>query len=286
MLPAAGGLSQSRGLSAPVEAESDGAPWLPDRIKKVTEAPDFAAFRRARIFRFMRLFAGKNDVLGKTLQTEAAKAGFQVEIRAVDWHGDRQDNLLADEPYLTLCGEAKAGDWDACHAGFACGTFSAAMWKANGLGPPPVRSKTEIYGLSSNSSSLQRQADEGTLLATRSCSVVADVVLSQRERKVPEAGSIENPPGSEGGPDGPMWMLPEVVAFVKDLDAAEAVFNTYAYHTSSRLKWFVGRMGGLQSLSRKCRCPSGFRHQQLVGKVRTEAAAEYPIELWSTPGSW
>ena len=79
-------------------------------------------------------------------------------------------------------------------------------------------------------------------------------------------------------------MLPEVVAFVKDLDAAEAVFNTCAYQTSSRLKWFrpgkfVGRMGGLQSLSRKCSCPSGFRHQQLVGKVRTEAAAEYPIEL-------
>ena len=108
-------------------------------------------------------------------------------------------------------------------------------------------------------------------------------IHSQRDRQVPEVGSIENPPGSEGGPDGPMWMS-EVVAFVKDLDAEEVVFNTCAFQTSSRLKWFkpgkfAGRVSGLQTLARKCGCPAGFRHQQLVGKERTEMAAEYPEEL-------
>ena len=148
-------------------------------------------------------------------------------------------------------------------------TFSAARWNTSGAGPPPVRSKTEIYGLATNNSGLQRQADEGTLLATRSCSVVAEIVRSQRLRKVPEAGAVENPPGTENGPDGPMWMLPEVVAFVEDLNATEALFNTFAFQSACRLKRFkpgkfVGRLERLGRLSRKCSCPSGFRHQQLV----------------------
>ena len=278
---------RASGSSGPEPAvpESDGAPWLPERIKAVlARAADFAAYKRARTFRFLRLFAGKNDVLGKAVQDEASKSGIQTEIRAIDWRGRDRDNLLADEPYFTLRREAKDGDWDACHAGPPRGTFSAARWSANGPGPPPVRSKTEMYGLATNSGALQRQADQGTLLATRSCDLVADVVATQRARQVPEAGTVENPPGSDGGPDGPMWMLPEVVAFIKDLDAMEAVFNTCAFQASSRLKWFkpgkfVGRLGGLQSLSRKCSCPAGFKHQPLVGKERTELAAEYPAEL-------
>ena len=123
----------------------------------------------------------------------------------VDWSGAKSENLLADEPYLTLLEDAKAGLWDAGHAGPPCGTCSAARWNASGPGPPPVRSKTEVYGLSSNSSGLQCQADEGTVLATRSCTLVSEVVKSQQARKVPEAGSVENPPGTEGGPGAPMW---------------------------------------------------------------------------------
>ena len=43
----------------------------------------------------------------------------------------------------------------------------------------------------------------------------------------------------------------------------------------------MGRLDGLPSLSRRCCCPAGFKHQQLVGKDRAEAAAEYPAELCS-----
>ena len=158
---------------------SDGAPVLPDRVKNVLqEAADFAGFKRTRAFKFLHLFAGKNDVLGKKVQEEAAKSGIRTVVRAVDRAGPNQEDMLADEPCLTLLAEAKAGDWDAGHAGPPCQTFSAARWNAKGPGPPPVRSKTEIYGLETNSASLQRQADQGTLLATRSCSVIAEVVNS------------------------------------------------------------------------------------------------------------
>ena len=110
-------------------SESEGAPWLPDRVKRaLTKAIDFASFKRAT-FTFLHLFAGKNDVLGKAVQAEAARAGIQAEVRAVDWTGHMKENLLAHEPYLGLCEQAKAGDWDAGHAGPPCGTFSAKAFR-------------------------------------------------------------------------------------------------------------------------------------------------------------
>ena len=107
---------------------------------------------------------------------------------------------------------------------------------ASGVTHSGARSKTEIYGLSSNDASRQKQADDGTLLATRSSSLVGEIILAQRRRKVPEAGSLENPPGTEGGPDGPMWLLPEVLAFMKDLNTQNASFNTCAHQKGPRTK--------------------------------------------------
>ena len=277
---AGGGVAPRQG-----EPSSADAPWLPDRVKvALVKAKDFAEFKRARLFKFLRLFSGKNDVLGGALREEAGKLGLQVETRAVDLAGDAKENLLADEPYMTFCREAEQDEWDAGHAGPPCGTFSAARWNFASPGPLPVRSKTEIYGLATNNGKLQKQADEGTLLATRSCNVVASIVRSQRRRAVTEIGTIENPPGSEGGPDGPMWLLPEVKAFIEELDANEVLFNTCAFQSGSRVKWFkpgkfVGRLEGVQSLNRMCTCPSGFKRQQLVGKELTEMAAEYPGDL-------
>ena len=79
---------RASGSSGPalLEPKSDGAPWLPDRVKEVlARAADFAAFKRARTFRFLHLFSGKDDVLGKAVKAEATKAGVQTEVRAADW---------------------------------------------------------------------------------------------------------------------------------------------------------------------------------------------------------
>ena len=260
-------------------------PWVPERIKQaLSDAADFASFRRRRIFRFIHLFSGKNDVLGSALKEEAKNCGLNVEVRALDLSRDTGDDLLKDEPYLSILEEAKQGLWDGGHAGPPCGSFSAARWNRAAPGPPPVRSRTEIYGLSTNSANLQRQADEGTILATRSSSIVGAILKDQARRMVPLAGTLENPPGTDGGPDGPMWLLPEIKVFEAEFGSSVALFNTCAYQKDSRVKWFkpgkfVGKLEGLPTLSRRCSCPAGFRHHALVGKSLTERAAEYPGEL-------
>ena len=55
-------------------------------------------------------------------------------------------------------------------------------------------------------------ADVGTLLASRSVEVIGAILKSQRVRRVPQAGTLENPPGSTTREEGPAWELPEVKA--------------------------------------------------------------------------
>lgn len=60
------------------------------------------------------------------------------------------------------------GEWDGFHSGFPCGGFSRVRWRETEGGPPPVRSAAHIYGLPGNTRQQQKEADDGTLMATSS----------------------------------------------------------------------------------------------------------------------
>eukprot|EP00435_Cladocopium_sp_Y103_P068083 s608_g31.t1 len=119
------------------------------------------------------------------------------------------------------------------------------------------------------------QADDSELtLASR-----ADL-----DRKVPEIGTIENPPGSDTQAEGPAWALPEIQEFMARFECVKAWFHTCAYQLKLRTRWlkpaqFGGRLAGLESLSRRCQCPRDFRHEALIGKEKTSKAAQYPQDL-------
>ena len=96
-------------------------------------------------------------------------------------------------------------------------------------GPPPVRNLEWIYGLPSNSVQQQDEADRGSVFAIRTTQTLGEIIQSQRRRKVPEAATLENPPGSESQTEGSMWALPETADFMERFDCAKAWFNTCAY---------------------------------------------------------
>ena len=58
-----------------------------------------------------------------------------------------------------------------------------------------------------------------------------EIIEAQRRRRVPEAGSVENPPGTEGGPDRPMCLLPEI----RDLGFSVQKDNCHLIVTGSLL---------------------------------------------------
>ena len=78
--------------------------------------------------------------------------------------------------------------------------------------------------------------------------------------------------------------VPGAHLVVKRLQATTAIFSTCAFQDKVKDKWFkLGRFTGclaeLGSLAKKCNCPSGRKHQSLVGKALTARAAEYPEGL-------
>lgn len=269
----------SEGAGHGVEAE------VPERVARcLKESKDFGQYKRTRSFKFVHLFAGPRDVLATSLRTECEKGGILLEVESYDKFMNQTHDLSAAEPLDGILNKAKNMECDGGHASFHCGSFSRARLNAKGDGPGPVRSGSEIYGLSTNNRRQQAEADKGTVLAVRSGLVIAEGVMAQRKRAVPTVGTLENPSGSETREEGPAWELPELKDFVERLEAATATFNTCAYQNKEKDRWFKpGRITGclaeLTSLSRKCTCPSGVKHQSLIGKALTARVAEHPEKL-------
>ena len=256
-------------------------PWFPLRIADaLRSAKNFGEYRDNRVFRFLRAFAGPKDILGERLVEKAKRENLRVEVVALDKKKDGVD-LSQDEPYATVLEQTKEGEFDGAHSGFPRNTFSVARWNPVPGQPPPLRSGKEIYGLAGNSKEMQQKADEGTLLATRSVDLMEAQLQSPKRRQTPPVATLENPPGDLE--KGSAWMLPEVMKFMKGQSIEVAEFNTCAYMTSSRRHKkpgkFGGRLAGLSTLSKPCRCPAWVIHEALVGAHKTSAAAEYPFYL-------
>ena len=257
----------------------------PERIMAaLKQSKTFNDFKRNRIFRFLHLFSGRRDVLGREVLRQANAEGLNVEVCALDRERDGGPDMLADQPYQDLIKDAEKGDFDASHAGYPCGSFSRVRYVETEGMPGPVRSLQHIYGLPTNSAKQQKEADQGTIMCVRSLNITGEVLQAQRRRGVPEAATLENPPGSETGFEGPSWELPEAKQFTEQFNILWADYNTCAFQRRERVRWFkpgrfAGKLKGLDEMARQCSCPSGFEHQPLRGKERTAAAAEYPREL-------
>ena len=275
---------QMAGEASEHQAGKDTAPavpgfLVPNRVKRaLNDAKDFAAFREARHFRFLHIFSGPKDKLAEALKRETEKAGMKFTAVSLDKKIDKELDLSNQAVMEELKNEVLKGEYDYVHGGFPCSSFSRARWSKN-PGPKPVRSKDEIYGLSTNSVEQQAEADLGTLMATSTTSVVESHCVACRKRGVPESGTLENPPGDQQS--GSAWDLGEVRKALKDMGGEMVDFNTCAYQTSKK-RWYKsarwgGKLdGGVRDLSRVCRCPAWVVHESLVGKEKTEASGEYP----------
>lgn len=257
--------------------------WWPERVTNALKASaNFAEYKQKRIFTFAHFFSGKDDVLSSAVRRLAALDGMTVKCYSFDLEGEHAADLMQEQPYGDVLDNCRNGELDAGHAGPPCGSFSIVRHKPGG--PPAVRNLEWIYSLPSNTPRQQAEADRGSTLAIRTTLLLGEIIQSQRRRKVPEAATLENPPGSESQTEGSMWALPEVADFMEKFQCIKAWFNSCAFQRKERVRWlkpaqFGGRLNGLESLRRKCSCPRDFQHQALVGKRRTSESARYPNDL-------
>ena len=265
-----------------VKSETQEA-WVPQRVPDaLKDAKSFSEFRERRVFQFLHLFSGEPDVLGQAITEASHKENIRVGITSIDRDGNHGFDLKADHLFGDIMDDIRGGLYDGAHAGFPCGSFSMVRYRAGG--PLPVRSLSHIFGLPTNTDKQQEEADRGTILACRSLQAIGEQVHSQRLRQVPDAATLENPPGSDTQAEGPAWRLPEFEEFARKMKTTEAIFNPCAYQMRERTRWFkpakfAGLLAGLASLRRQCHCPHGFKHESLIGKEKTVKAARYPKDL-------
>ena len=193
-----------------LEQESSGATdasaryEIPERIAvALKRSKTFNDYKNERTFRFLHLFSGRKDVLGREVLRQCHAEGLRAEVCALDRERDGGPDMLADQPYQDLVKDAAKGDFDASHAGYPCSSFSRVRYVETEGMPGPVRSLQHIYGLPTNTPKQQKEADQGTIMCVRSLNVTAEVLQAQRRRGVPEAATLENPPGSRDSLRGP-----------------------------------------------------------------------------------
>ena len=260
-----------------------GGQFVPERVKDaLRQAENFEKFRRNRKFRYLHMFSGGKDVLAEAIARECKSHRLEFEAESLDKKIDSSVDLSSERSYREIGKTIDEGDWDGFHGGFPCGSFSMARWNKTGRGPPPVRSAKFIYGLPGNSTRQQGEADRGTLMAAQTTWLFEKQVDSAKARGVLEVATLENPPGSSES--GSAWSIPEIQETLQRTAASTVEFNTCAYQQKLKSRWYkpskwVGKLDGLTSLARVCRCPNWVQHVPLIGKDKTEEAGAYPEDL-------
>ena len=259
--------------------------FVPARIQEALDAAkDFKDFKEKRIFKYLHLFSGPQDNLAVAIKEECEAGDFRVEVESVDIRIDKDHDLKDTKKWMSWEEKVAGGEYDGSHAGFPCGSFSMLRWRPSPGMPKPVRSSEYPYGLPTNDERQQREADQGTLFATWSVKLLKEQSRSMRRRGVPEVCTAENPPGSAERTECPAWDLPEVRKGLEEVEANFVEFHTCAYMQSEKKRFYKpakwgGRLEGIRSLSKVCRCPSWVNHIQVVGKEASTKAGVYPPDL-------
>ena len=255
--------------------------------KDPLEADTVEEYYKKRCFVFVHHFAGESDPLSKAMAAEAERKGIRLKIYSVE-KDKGTGNLLEDQPYGLHLRWAMNGNIDAYHAGFPCNTFSVLRFREAPFLPGPIRSKSEPYGLKSNSEREQRACDEGTIMACRAIDIASWVAKSRRASRIPCVATLENPPPSDNRRHLSAWELPEMSKFVTlGMDSSIARFNTCAYEFEIprgsrhfKPQMFAGTLLGVKELERSCECRAG--HEPITGIERSRASATYPGLLCKT----
>ena len=241
----------------------------------------FEEYLQVREFFFLHHFSGKEDKLSKAIKEEAERRNVKVKTLSVDRANG--DDLRKDHPFKDHLDDAAHGRVDGYHSGFPCTTFSRLRWRPAKNMPGPVRSKLRPYGLAGLPTHWQKEADDGTVMMTRSCMMVGEQYKVDRMIAVGGFSTLENPPPSDHPEHISAWHMPEMVDLIDSIPEFKcAYYNMCAFEEDLAVgeKHFKpgligGTLPGIEKLARKCGCGNA-THEPITGKERSELSAAYP----------
>ena len=149
---------------------------------------------------FILLYAGKDDAGALDAYLHAYNPAFSEYIWAVDIRrkgGDLGQDMLGEEPYLTMCSMAMAGKVALVGGGPNCRTWSILRWFPKPGGPPPVRGRAEqtLWGLEDLECRVMEDTDNDSVLMLRQMYLTLLAYKGLGQLTVPQVGSsfLEHP---------------------------------------------------------------------------------------------
>ena len=272
-------------------AASTGATTLSAAFEKATRGRGDAPNR------VLLLFSGpyrRPDGLAAILTAKGFEVD-QIDSDKLDGGGDSH-NLLNDVFFTELHTKLRNGYYTAVFAAPPCSTYSIARYfkskDSKDGGPQPVRSRSEILGLSDMPPGHHRELRQANEVTRRTC-----VLLSAARRSGAEI-AIENP-ADRGDPSqphlfqfpehGPLWLDPHVITLIGEASMRSATFAQCMFGGSTQKYttfYFTAGFDATFSPLRRLLCTHApGTHGTVAGgaivdeKWSSAATAAYPADL-------
>ena len=247
--------------------------------------------------RVLLLFSGpyrRPDGLAALLTAKGFEVD-QVDSDKLNGGGDN-DNLLNDVVFTELHTKLRNGYYTAVFAAPPCSTYSIARYfkskDSKDGGPEPVRSRSEILGLSDIKAPHRRELRQANEVTRRTC-----VLLSAARRSGAEI-AIENP-ADRGDPSqphlfqfpehGPLWLDPHVITLISEASMRSATFAQCMFGGSTQkyttFYFTAGFDSSFSPLNRLLCTHAPGTHGTVAGggivdgKWSSAATAAYPADL-------
>ena len=142
---------------------------------------------KINLYRFLHLYSGhrREGDLEDELTTAFVAEGSMCIVTLVDIGFGMEHDLTNSANLDRYLAQVKAGVFDGIHAGPPCALWSRVRFLPRG--PPPVRSRSEPWGLRNLSKDMQQRVDLSNSMVLAAISLVEAVILAGG------SGTIEHP---------------------------------------------------------------------------------------------
>eukprot|EP00435_Cladocopium_sp_Y103_P057754 s1878_g20.t1 len=250
------------------ETRDQERPLIPRRVENALQnSRDFTEYRRNRPFKFMHLYSGANDVLGKAIEMEAARNRLSTVVLSLDCKLDPSLDLADPGGFAVMRDEVAQGEWDFVHAGF----------------PSPERSAQHRHKVPDQPGT--GGEDESVRLvrmATQAVQIYEMQVKSCVARRVTPLATFENLPESDNSKG--VWGLPEVLRCLQNTAGRKIPYDACAFQVKDKDRWarqgmWAGRLENIHKIQRVCKCPAWIKHWPVDDETTHPKAREYPADL-------
>eukprot|EP00435_Cladocopium_sp_Y103_P065495 s591_g27.t1 len=250
------------------ETRDQERPLIPRRVENALQnSRTFTEYRRNRPFKFMHLYSGANDVLGKAIEMEAARNRLTTVVLSLDCKLDPSLDLADPGGFSVMRDDVAQGEWDFVHAGFP-------SLERNAQHRHKVPDRPGTGG--------EDESDRLVRMATQAVQIYEMEVKSCVARRVTPLATFENPPGNDSSSG--VWGLPEVARCLQNTSGRKIPYDACAFQVKDKDRWarqgmWAGRLENIHKIQRVCKCPAWIKHWPVDDETTHPRAREYPADL-------